>query len=349
MDFRDLLGARVSRRGLGALAAEGLATLGLAAGDRGEEATEAHAAARAGGWGAGNHGISRCRSRAPRGTSAGGVPAFIPVRHRVGIEGEWQREFRSPRGIAVNSRSNVYVIDNGNKRIQKFTSSGVFLTAWGSTGVSDGQFADPLFLAIDAADFVYVADSKLARVQKFTSDGKFVLKWGAPGNRDGQFNSPTGIAVDRAAGIASVYVVDRESENVQRFTTDGAILNKWGCGREGAGAIPAPPRPGRRSRRRRRGRGCGTESHPVAFPHWGSLEPVLDQRQRKRQFRRTYGVAVDTGGNRYVTDYEGHSVRVFSRSGALGGQFGSNKNDNFGLDNRQRHRPRPRRQRLRGE
>ena len=40
-------------------------------------------------------------------------------------------QFQSPRGIATDSAGNVYVIDAGNDRIQKFTRSGGFITQVG--------------------------------------------------------------------------------------------------------------------------------------------------------------------------------------------------------------------------
>lgn len=43
-------------------------------------------------------------------------------------------------------------------------------------------------------------------------------------------------------------------------------------------------------------------------------------------------MAVDANDNVFVTDFGGHSVDVFSQLGALRGEFGSNTNDNFELD-----------------
>lgn len=39
--------------------------------------------------------------------------------------------FQSPFGVAADGAGNVYVVDRGNNRIQKFTSTGAFLTKWG--------------------------------------------------------------------------------------------------------------------------------------------------------------------------------------------------------------------------
>ena len=45
-----------------------------------------------------------------------------------------------PSSIAVDNSGNVYVSEYGNHRVQKFSSTGAFITKWGSVGSGDGQF-----------------------------------------------------------------------------------------------------------------------------------------------------------------------------------------------------------------
>jgi hypothetical protein len=72
-----------------------------------------------------------------------------------------------PGGIAVDASGNVYVADTGNNRIQKFTSTGNFLTKWGSAGSGDGLFTTPRGIAVDGSGKVYVADTGNNRIQVF--------------------------------------------------------------------------------------------------------------------------------------------------------------------------------------
>ncbi|WP_081853913.1 6-bladed beta-propeller [Candidatus Magnetobacterium casense] len=69
--------------------------------------------------------------------------------------------------MATDSSGNIYVVDAGNSRIQKFSSSGQFLTKWGSKGSDDGQFKSPDGIAIDSSGNLYVVDAGNSRVQKF--------------------------------------------------------------------------------------------------------------------------------------------------------------------------------------
>ena len=68
---------------------------------------------------------------------------------------------------AIDGSGNVYVADSDNDRVQKFDSSGTYLSQWGSSGSGDGQFDDPSGIAVDGSS-VYVADSGNNRVQVFS-------------------------------------------------------------------------------------------------------------------------------------------------------------------------------------
>jgi DNA-binding beta-propeller fold protein YncE len=77
----------------------------------------------------------------------------------------------------VDSLDNVYVAESGGNRVSKFTSTGQFITAWGSSGSGDGQFNQPKGLHVDSQDNVFVADEHNNRVQVFDKDGNFITKF----------------------------------------------------------------------------------------------------------------------------------------------------------------------------
>ena len=124
----------------------------------------------------------------------------------------------------------VYVADDLNHRIQKFTPDGVFVTEWGTQGTGDGQFYSVYDVSVATDGSVYVADSgtwsslENNRVQKFTPDGVFVRKWGTYGTDDGQFDQLRGITV---ASDGSVYCLDYNNNRIQRFTSEGVFVSKW--------------------------------------------------------------------------------------------------------------------------
>src|SRR5438552_3020378 len=82
-----------------------------------------------------------------------------------------------PKGVATDGSGNVYVADTYTRRIQKFDTSGSFLTAWGSEGSGNGQFGGPVGpfgVAADGSGNVYVADTYNTRIQKFDANGTFL-------------------------------------------------------------------------------------------------------------------------------------------------------------------------------
>ena len=89
---------------------------------------------------------------------------------RWGCEGTGDGQFDCASDIAVDGAGNIYVAEctmmwedgpRGNKRIQKFTSDGTFITKWGTEG---GGALD-----VDDAGTVYLSEG--GRIKRFTSNG----------------------------------------------------------------------------------------------------------------------------------------------------------------------------------
>ncbi|MEM7345734.1 MAG: 6-bladed beta-propeller, partial [Chloroflexota bacterium] len=135
-------------------------------------------------------------------------------------EGTGNGQFIAPRGLAVDAVGNIYVADTGNRRVQKFDSSGNYLLDWGIEGTGNGQFIAPRGLAVDVVGNVYVVDTGNHRVQKFDSSGNYLLGWGSEGVGNDQFISPNDLTLDTSNNI---YVVDTGNNRVQIFDEFGNL------------------------------------------------------------------------------------------------------------------------------
>ena len=63
-----------------------------------------------------------------------------------GSKGSGDGQFASPSGIAIDSSNDIFVLDTGNNRVQKFSNNGTFITKWGSAGEGEVQFVRLLLL-----------------------------------------------------------------------------------------------------------------------------------------------------------------------------------------------------------
>ena len=144
-------------------------------------------------------------------------------------------DFAYPKSIAVGDDGSIFVNDFGNKRIQKFASTGEYITDWGKGGKALGEFSSPSGIVVDG-NFVFVVDRDGNRIQKFSVDGEFVTTWGKKGISEGQFYFPTAIA----AHDGMVYVVDTGNNRIQTFSPNGDFVSSFGSSGLGPGQFLNP-------------------------------------------------------------------------------------------------------------
>jgi hypothetical protein len=80
--------------------------------------------------------------------------------------------FNSPSDIAMDSAGNIYILDSGNQRIQKFTPEGKYLATIGRKGQGPGEFNYPSSLDIDGQGNLYVLDPFVKKIQVISPQGK---------------------------------------------------------------------------------------------------------------------------------------------------------------------------------
>ncbi|MBM3841483.1 MAG: hypothetical protein FJ398_26755 [Verrucomicrobia bacterium] len=136
--------------------------------------------------------------------------------------------FGNPHGLRVDREENVWVTDNGDHQVMKFTRDGKLLLTLGKkkqAGTTPDTFNRPTDIAFAPAGEFYVSDGYgNSRVVKFSCEGNYLLDWGKPGRKPGEFNTPHSIAVDSKG---TVYVSDRENNRIQIFDANGKYLRAW--------------------------------------------------------------------------------------------------------------------------
>jgi len=143
-------------------------------------------------------------------------------------------QFDKPRGVAVDAAGNLYVADLGNSRIQKFSSEGNFLAAFGKNGTGEGELLEPNGITIDSAGNVYVADAHNHRLIKFKADGAFEKQWSGPAPG---FYGPRDVAVGTNKQL---YVLDQGRNRVVRLDPESESYAEWGQKGTGEGEFSDP-------------------------------------------------------------------------------------------------------------
>ncbi len=153
-----------------------------------------------------------------------------------------QAKLLYPRGIALDSRGNLYIADSQNNRIRLVTPDGIIST-YAGTGeqgyAGDGGFAVraklnwPDGIAINANGVLYFTDSRNNMVRKITPDGVITKVAGQSplgkpsANPAGRFDSPRGITL---GPDGSLYVADRDHARICKIDRAGTVTVVAGDG-----------------------------------------------------------------------------------------------------------------------
>jgi len=238
-----------------------------------------------------------------------------------GTHGSGSGQLDAPGDLAFDSQGNIWLLDKGNNRVEKFNPKGEFLTKFGSFGSGNGQFHMPSAIAIDANDELWITDTENSRVEHFDSSGEYLGQFGSEGTANGQFGRPEGIAIDSEG---NVWVADTYNSRIQQFTGAGEFIESFGSFGTGEGQFYNPT-----------GIDFGAED-TLWIADWSNnrvtelntsgevLREIGSPGSGNGQFRHPDAVEADGKGRVWIGDEENNRVQAFSESsGAYITQFGT--------------------------
>lgn len=199
-------------------------------------------------------------------------------------------QFNGPAAVALNDDGVLYVADYNNHAIRKILTNGLVMTIAGSAGTSgtaDGagelaRFKNPSGLAADHAGNLFVADFNNHTIRKIDANGMVTTLAGTPGvggytNGVGTSATFSGPTAVTVDDFGTVFVADFTNNVIRAVAPDGTVSTFAGSGTAGSAD------------------GLGTAA----------------------TFNRPSCVAVDAGGNLFVTDYNTHIVRRVTAAGRV--------------------------------
>jgi RHS repeat-associated protein len=149
-----------------------------------------------------------------------------------GEEGTGDGQFKEPFDVAVGVSGDLFVLDRGNDRVEKFNEADEYLGEFGEEGSGGGQLEGPDALTVDSKGDVLVLDSGNERVEEFTEHGDFLRTIG-----EGLIGRAEGIAVDRDD---QVWVSASSRGELVVFGEDGEHLKDVGSHGSEPGQIGEP-------------------------------------------------------------------------------------------------------------
>ena len=160
-------------------------------------------------------------------------PTFV---RQIGQAGH---AFVYPWGLATAMDGTLLTSDYNNFNIKRFTTSGSYVGAFGSSGTGPGQFNQPYSVAVDPNDgSIYVADPVQHQVLKFNPSGSWLysINVSAP-----DLTPYVYIPYLTVAANGWVYVVHSHNTSptfthrVLVYDSTGNLLNEFGVNGTGAG------------------------------------------------------------------------------------------------------------------
>jgi len=259
-------------------------------------------------------------------TVAGGTPGYLDGPLAAA-------RFNGPRSIAVDpATGDLIVADSDNHRIRRISGTQVTTVAGdGTSGFADGpvasaRFSEPEGLVVESGK-IYVVDFGNHRIRVIDGGQVSTLTGGTMGNVDGplasaRFRHPRDIAVD---GAGTFYVADTENYKIRRIA-GGQVTTLAGSGSPGMTDGPA-------------GTAKFKWPYGVAVDAGGTTVYVADTTNNairqiaagqvttlagtgapglvdgpavSAKFNQPNGVAVDTAGALYISDYVNDVIRGYT-------------------------------------
>ncbi len=237
-----------------------------------------------------------------------------------GSSGTGGGQFSHPAGSVVDSKGNLWVVDQNNHRVEKFNEAGEYLTSFAYSDPGIGQLLRPTDIAVDLKGNLWVTDPGSNRVEEFDENGKYLTKFGVYGSGNGQFNGAESIAVDSKGNI---WVADTYNGRLQKFNEKGEFIKVVGSKGTGQGQMAEPT-----------GIAIGPGNN-VWVADWGNNRVTVFNESGgfvrqfgtsgsgNGQFSHPDVIEVDAQGDVWVVDQGNNRIQEFNQSGEYVAKFGA--------------------------
>ena len=245
---------------------------------------------------------------------AGG--AKLSYASEFGSKGTGNGQFYWAAGSAIDGQGNIWITDETNDRVQKFSPTGSFLATYGKEGTGEVQFKGPAGIDINqSTGNVYIADTANNRIQELSSTGTYVRTFGTSGS--GLLKHPDSVKIDSSG---NVWVTDTGDNRIVEFSSTGTYMTAYGTKGSGEDQFVEPV-------------GIAFSGPNLYISDHGNsrVEELSTEGKYLGQFGfkgsgsgefyGPEGISADSAGNLYVVDGGDDRVEEFSSTGAFRAAF----------------------------
>lgn len=261
--------------------------------------------------------VATGQANEPRAYIAPGAESYVSDLV-FGSLGSLNDEFRNPVGIATAPDGTLWVADTSNHRIMQFDADGNFLYSFGAFGNQNqpGQFNQPHGMAVDHQGNLWVADKFNGRVQKLDPSGQMLCAVTG-------LTTPEDVAAPQTGN--TIFVANSGAHTVVRVnmstcayigapwgglgSTDGLFSRPISLTVDSAGKVWVADFNNNRLQQ--------FEPNGMFMRALGVYGSGDSRFTLSPHFYGPIGIAADTCGHIFVTEYYNHRVQVFRTDGTF--------------------------------
>jgi len=231
-------------------------------------------------------------------------------------------KFNSPNGLNIDAQGNLWISDDGKKRVRQFKNDGAYIktvSVFTINGQNDELTTNVGDIVVDG-NYLWVADWDNDRLLKIDVTNN-------TGTAFSGFNNPLGLARDTAGNL---WIADYYQYRIVQMNTSGLVMRAFsetssydqklshptGVVTDSTGAIWVSDRDNDRVLRYT---GDGTLTHKIGG-------------YNSRIFKNPRGIAMASDGSLWVADNEADAVLHFSSDGVCLGRIDNTTQDKVTLD-----------------
>jgi serine/threonine-protein kinase len=142
-----------------------------------------------------------------------------------GGRGKGHGTFDDPRVVTVDQAGNVYVLDYGNRQVQRLSPEGVYQTRWAFKVAADQPGMRLLDgVTVDTEGNVYISDAAASKIRKITPEGKVGVSFALDAKQGELTDTIVDLGVD---DDGCLYASRRGGHLIRKFDPAGRLVGTF--------------------------------------------------------------------------------------------------------------------------